>query len=299
MKNQSTNRDIQRVSLVTLETKEEKVELQKEETIWKVNGENEVRTDAIRMLLETLSRISIKSTVSESLFQNDWKEDSASVIRIKIKENPGGLKSYLVYPVNSNPYGNYFKKREGGTAYIVNIPGYSGDVGSLFITHEKYWLPHLVYTYQPSEIREVKMIVFSNDEQSFKILQDSLGSIRFLSYPAEKPVESMDTLKVLRYLSYFINLRFERWAFDLDSVNRNDILSSQPLHELSVTDKFGKTVHLTTYPIIRKTGDNEADIDLNRIYARMNNESDLVVIKYVDIDPILKVRSYFIEKPEE
>ena len=231
-----------------------------------------------------------------SEFRKDWNSDSSSVIRVEIKEEPIGLKSFLVYPVSTNTYGNYLKKREGGTAYIVNIPGYSGDVGSLFVTSRKYWLPDIIYTYKPSDLREVKMIIPGEGDLSFKIVQDSLTSIGLFSYPEDTPVELFDTTKVLRYLSYFNHLRFEQFVINLDSAKMKEIMSSMPLHELAILDKSGGILNLKTWPITIKTEGKE-EIDLNRIYGRINNGPDLVIIRYVDIDPVLKVKSYFVNKP--
>lgn len=282
-----------RVTSVILETRGEHLVLKKEASGWMVNNSHEARLSAIRSLLETLSRLSIKSTVPESLFQEEWKDDSASVIKVQIREKPGGIKSFLVYPVSTNPYGNYFKKREKGTPYIMNIPGYSGNIGSLFVTNEKFWLPHTIYSYQPSEIQMIKMLIYKNESQSFVIYQDTPGSVQLLSLPDEKPMEDLDTIRVHRYLSYFNNLKFEQWVFDSDSVNINAILSSQPMHKLSIKEQSGDSITLITYPIINESGSDGPEIDLNRIYVRINDKKDLVIIKYVDIDPVLKDRTYF------
>ena len=143
------------------------------------------------------------------------------------------------------------------------------------------------------------MLVHNSEDESFIILQDSTGSVRLHSLPADNPVENLDSSRVLRYLSYFSSLRFERWVSEEDSINLNEVFASQPVYELSIKDKSGSVLNLKTYPILRETEKIKQEIDLNRIYGRMNNEPELVVIKYIDIDPVLKVRSNFIEKPAE
>lgn len=283
---------IDRVTSVILEKDGEQLVLQKKESGWVVNNLYEARPYAIQRLLETLSRISIKSTVPESLFQKEWEKNSGPVIRVQVRERPGGNKSFLVYPVQSNPYGNYFKKREKGTPYIINIPGYSGNVGSLFVINENFWLPNIVYSFQPSQIKMIEMLNFEDESKSFVIHQDTIGSLKILPIPDKEPMENIDTSQVYRYLSYFTSLKFERWVIESDSVDFNSVLSIQPMHRLSITDRSGNTIRLSTYPIYRESG-NGSDIDLNRIYVRINEENELVIIKYVDIDPVLKDRSYF------
>lgn len=288
-----------RVTAVILEKEGERLELNRGESGWIVNNRYEARPSAIRFLLETLSRISIKSSVPESQFQEEWKRDSSGVIRVEIRERPGWIRSFLVYPVTSNPYGNYFKKREKGRPFIVNIPGYSGNVGSLFITSEKFWLPHTLYSCQPSEIQMIRLLMVDNERQSFVIYQDKPGEVELRSLPEEKPVQNLDTARIYRYLSYFINIQFERWVFDSDSVNIPEVLSLQPRHELTVREQSGNSTTVRTYPIIRRMENGQPRIDLNRIYATFNDDSALVIVKYVDIDPVLKEREYFLLNDKE
>ncbi len=283
-----------RVTEVILEKQGERLMLTLGESGWMVNNRYEASPSAIQFLLETLSRISIKSTVPESQFQEDWKRESSSVIKVEIRERVGRVKSFLVYPVHSNPYGNYFKKREKGTPFIVNIPGYSGNVGSLFITSEKFWLPHTLYSCQPSDIRMVQLVIYDNEPQSFIIYQDSPGAVRLFSFPEEEPVQNLDTGRIYRYLSYFHNIRFERWVFDSDSVDIHTILSSQPSQQLIIREQSGRSTTIRTYPIKKGIINGLEEADLNRIYANRNDEKDLVIVKFVDIDPVLKERNYFI-----
>lgn len=283
-----------RVIAVILEKQNERLELTRGDSGWIVNNRFEARPSAIRFLLETLSRVSIKSTVPELQFQEEWKLDSSGVIRVEIRERPGRIKSFLVYPVTSNPYGNYVKKREKGTPFIVNIPGYSGNVGSLFVTNEKFWLPHTLCSSQPSDIGMIRLLIHDNESQSFVICQEAPGAVELLSLPEKKPVQNLDSAKVYRYLSYFINLRFERWVFDSDSVDIPEVLSLEPRHELTIREHSGKSITIRTYPIIRAIKDGKQEMDLNRIYATMNDDSALVIVKYIDIDPVLKERDYFL-----
>ena len=137
------------------------------------------------------------------------------------------------------------------------------------------------------------MLIHDNESQSFVIHQDSPGAVRLLSLPEEEPVQNIDTARVYRYLSYFINLRFERWVYDSDSVNVHAVLSTQPRHELTIQEHSGRRTTIRTYPIIREMKTGEAETDLDRIYVNRNDEKDLVIVKYVDIDPVLKERNYF------
>ncbi|UCG28707.1 MAG: hypothetical protein JSV24_04940 [Bacteroidales bacterium] len=286
-------KNINRVASIILEEGNEKLVLKKGDSGWTVNEKELAGTKTIRYFLESLSRITIKSTVSESIFLNDLSNDPVPEIRVTVKEKPGFSKSYLVYPVSSNPYGNYFKKREKGIAYVVNIPGFSGNVGSLYITSEKLWLPHEIYSYQPSRIRMVCLEYPSDDGSSFMIRQDSTGCFELFSLPGELPVPEVNHERILRYLTYFSILRFERRVMESDSVDVEGILLSIPVQNLKVEDIDGEIITLRMFPIVDRYSDSEEEVDLNRIYGQINGEKELVVIRYMDIDPILKDLTYF------
>ena len=282
-----------RVTSVILERNNEKLLLKREKTGWKVNDKKEASTATVRFFLETLSRATIKSTVAESLFRNDLASNPVPVVRVTIKKTPGLTKSYLVYQVSSNPYGNYFKKREKGIPYVVNIPGFSGDIGSLYVTNEKFWLPHEVFRYQPSQIRMVSLEYKPGEKSSFMIRQERSGHIELYSLPGELPVQDVNRAKLSRYLTYFNVLRYERPVLETDSVNVKALLSSTPVHHITVEDTTGKEITLRTYPIVNQNVDSGSQVDLNRIYGQINEEKELVIIRYMDIDPILKDLSYF------
>lgn len=292
---------VQNTDLITgivLEKNDESLILEKENGSWVVNRHSEVRDNAITFFLEALSRVSIKSPVADSDLIFDIPFDSLPVVKVRISRKFGLVKSYLVYQVRTNSYGNYFKKSPKSRAYIVNIPGFQGNVGSLYTTNEKFWMPNTIFSSQPAEIRSVTVEYPGTGKSSFMLRRDSLNILRLFRFPDEIPVTKIENEKMQRYLMNFTNVRFERWLTEGDSVITDSLLAYGPQHIVRLENMTGKITLLETFPIFpggteMKTGP-VPEADLNRVYARINRDEEFVIIRFMDIDPVLKEIDYFL-----
>jgi hypothetical protein len=101
-----------------------------------------------------------------------------------------------------------------------------------------------------------------------------------------------DSSLVIRYISYFARVPFESWAFDTGDAERKSIEGRQPLYRISVITTTGKKQVLTLWTIL--TGETEQkEIDSNRLIGKTDDRDQLFILRYFDIDPLIKKRSYF------
>ena len=101
-----------------------------------------------------------------------------------------------------------------------------------------------------------------------------------------------DSTLVMRYLSYFTWIPFESWALDLKVDERKLIESRRPLYRITVTPAGGTKIILTLWE--RMTGEGSSKIiDSDKLTGKTQRNDDLFIIRYFDIDPLLKRRSYF------
>jgi len=96
----------------------------------------------------------------------------------------------------------------------------------------------------------------------------------------------------MRYISYFTHVQFESWALDLSREEKEKIISGEPLYKITVTltDRQLKEVTLWERRI---TENGEEKDDSDRLWGQTGSQDDVFVIRFVDIDPLLKKRSYF------
>jgi hypothetical protein len=206
------------------------------------------------------------------------------------------VKSFSLFKVNSNSYANYARKNEGANPYVLYIPGFNKPIGSLFVTKEKFWKPYIFFHYQPGMIKAVKMEYPDSPEKSFRIEKTGANRYKLLRNGKEVPV--FDTLAIERYLSYFRNIRYTRWELGIDSAETDSVISTTPEFILTVTDITGENNTIKTYSKLVSLVDREDILTAshNEVFVKQNDEKELSVARYFDLDPVIKEIKYFLAK---
>jgi hypothetical protein len=266
-----------------------KLSLEKKGENWFINEKTEARKNGILFIQRILTEIEIKSPVSEELFKSEITDKGIEPVRIRAYENKKLLKSFLVYKTSSNSYGNIMKIRAGSKPFIVYVPGFDGDIGSAFTLNELFWQPYTVFNLLPSEIGSVNFENLSDSASSFLIT----GRNHHFSLSEKgRELTGWDSALVTRYLSYFAWVPFEKWDFEIGEKEKELVESQKPLYRITVISTVGKKTILTLWEKMKEgEGDNSKDTD--RLLGKTQSSDEFFVIRYFDIDPLLKRRSYF------
>ncbi len=259
---------------------------------WLINGKSEARKSGILFILRILHEIKIKSPVSPELFKSEITEKGIEPLKIKVFENRKLIRSLLVYKTPSNDYGNIMKIRERSKPFIVYVPGFDGDIGSAFTLNELFWQPYTVFNLLPSEIASVNFENLSDTSSSFLIT--SPNNHLTLS-PSDRAATAWDSARVRRYLSYFAWIPFEKWELGINEEERKHLESQQPLYRITVITSDGRKSVLSLWE--KKKGEKESGtIDSDRLLGKTQSANEFFVMRYFDIDPLLKKRSYFYQE---
>jgi hypothetical protein len=113
---------------------------------------------------------------------------------------------------------------------------------------------------------------------------------RFGLYDNSGELAGWDTSRLIRYVSYFTHVPFESWALDLSADEKGKIEKSEPLYKITVVNAEGERKILRLWK--RSIGGEMKD-DTDRLWAKTEDTGEIFIIRYVDIDPLLKKRSYF------
>jgi hypothetical protein len=268
---------------------DKRLSLEKSGDRWIMNRKEETRKSAIAFILRTLKEMKIKSPVSTEIFENEIIKKKVDPIKVNIYERRKLVKSFFVYKTGSNIYGNIMKIKPSSKPFIVCIPGYEDNIGTHFILNELFWKPYLIFNLLPSRIESIRFENYSDTSSSFII--NCVRSGYSLS-DGKHFMAGWDTLKVKRYISYFTAISFESWAFDLTENEKENIGSALPLFRITVKPWDEPEVSLTIWEKwITVNGEKKDDTD--RVWAKTNLQKGIFVMRYFDLDPILKKRSYF------
>jgi hypothetical protein len=265
-----------------------KVILRKSGEEWTVNKSAEARKTAVLFLIKTLQELSIKSPVSAEVFKSEIIDKKTEPVRVTVYHRSRPVKSFYVYKTTSNLYGNIMKMRTGSKPYIVYMPGYEDNIGSHFIADELFWTPFSAFSLLPSQIRSIKMEIVNDQAESYSIGRN--GGKFFLSNTVSEP-KGLDSVRLKRYITYFTSVSFESWAFDLPDAAKNEIRATAPAYRITVVTTEGKEDVLTVWDRYSDEGKKEKDTD--RVWAEKNDGRGLFVLRYFDLDPILKKKSWF------
>ncbi len=273
-----------KVTKVEFSQNNNKLTLEKKGDAWVVNDKYETRESGINFIEKVITGIEIKSPVSESTFKKEITDKNIEPIKVKVYEGNKVVRSFLVYKTDSNIYGNIMRMKANSKPFIVNVPGYETNIGYAFTLNENYWRPYTLFNFLPSEISEVSLSNISDPEYSFVITNNN-GKYQMSSQG--NILTGWDTSRVERYLTYFSMVPFESWQFDLDEEALSEV-SGSPFINISVNSTADKNVSVNFWQ--KKTN---GLIDTDRLWAKFDDNDNYVVVKYYDIDPILKRNSYF------
>lgn len=277
------------ITRIELSSEGKKLILEKKGESWLINGKSEARKSGILFIQRILTGIKIKSPVSSELFESEIKAKNIVPVRVRVYENMRVLSTFLVYKTLSNPYGNIMKKKDSSKPFIVYVPGYDGNIGSAFITNELYWQPYTVFNLLPSEIASVDFENFSDTSSSFMI---SCRDKRYALSCSSGNLSGWDSTLINRYISYYARVPFESWAFDIPEAEKKSIETSQPLYRITVTTTMNRKSVLDLWALQTiKNGSKVTDSD--KLLGKTDANDMLFLMRYFDIDPLIKKRSYF------
>jgi hypothetical protein len=280
------------ITRIELSGEGKKLVLQKIRGSWLINGKSEARKSGVLFIIRILKEIKIKSPVSKEFFENEITGKNIPQVKVQVYEKSRLLKTFLVYKTRSNIYGNIMKMKETSKPFIVYVPGYEGDIGSGFIVNELFWQPYTVFNLLPSEIASLGFENFSDTASSFSIIK---RDNRFVLSGTQGKLKGEDSTLVVRYVSYFAWVPFESWALEMGEAEKKSIEDDIPLYRISVKTSTGKMKVLTLWGL--KTDQNGAKvIDSDRLLGKTNERNELFIMRYFDIDPLIKKRSYFFQK---
>lgn len=266
-----------------------KISIEKQGNSWLLNGEKEIRRNGALFLVRILQEMQIKSPVSPEMFKKEMKENNLKPVRVRTYNKHRLLRSFIVYKTRSNNYGNIMKMKENAKPFIMYVPGFDGNIGSAFTLNELFWMPYTIFDLLPSEIAKVSFESFADTANSFSIIRNGKG---FTLNGNGRALSGYDSTQVARYLTYFTHIPFEDWSFETQDEMRNRIITGTLLYRITVEKPGGARTILTLWPkkILK---DGLENIDTDRLYGKTDSSDELFIVRYYDIDPLIKKRSYF------
>ena len=283
---------------------------------WTVNDKYKARKDAIKTILTTMMRVSVLEPVSKAEHNSVIKRLASSSVkveiyqyvyridlfnRIKLFPHEKLTKTYYVGGNTQNNIGTYMLMEKSTVPFITYMPGFRGFISVRYTPREDDWRDHTIFNQRISDIKSVKLEFLESPEMSYilKNTGETIFSLKSLKDNTE--IRDFDTLKVLDFITSFSNIRFEALLNNLDIPGKDSIMTSQPYHIVTLTNRAGEEFVVKTFHKYPSTEEfdfegNPVLYDRDRLYALVNNEKDFVLIQFFVFDKILRPLSYFIKR---
>ncbi len=283
---------------------------------WQLNGKYKAQQESVDLLLKTMLNLAILEPVSEAAHNTVVRLLSANAVKVEIYQwvpriklskkirlfmHEKKVKTYYVGHVTQSNIGTYMIMEGSKTPFIVYMPGFRGFVQSRYRTIENDWRDHTIFAVPLGDIASVTVEFPANPENSFRVVRESDLALRLYSENGRQEIPSYDTVRVLDFLTSFMNIRFEALVNDMNPQRKDSVLSVPPLHIITVASKDGRLQVVKTF---RKPGmpgeidleGNPVIVDRDRLYAVFNEDREMALIQYFVFDRITRPLPYYLNK---
>jgi hypothetical protein len=275
-----------------------RITLVREKHGWKVNAKYAVRTDAIALLLQALHDLKVNRPASINEHNNIVKEMAASAIKVEIFDDADKkMQVYYVGLPGKNYQGNYFLMENSNQPYLVEIPGFDGELSARFFVGEDDWRTRNIMQLKPADIKTVSVIYFDERKnESYSIASLNLNEYKIMPNNNDKP----STKKCFDLFNSFRNLSVLAYTLNIPETDSFKALSPFALIEIITTDNKKNQIELV-HGLLSKRSKQQFDeagipkkFDDENHFAWINNRSEFVKIQNFALRNILQPKSYFL-----
>ncbi len=273
--------------------------LERQGEIWIVNHKYMARKDAIKLLLETIATIDVKSPVAKSMLPRVTKLLATNSVKVEIYANDKRVKTYYVGDATPDNMGTYMILENSSMPFVMHKPGFNGYLTVRYFIDETDWRDLSLF---PISINKLYSIQISSTEQpafSFTIIRKSPVDYVLLDMQ-NKPVSNYDTITVKEYASTVIKLKAQSWEIYIPPARIDSIKQAVPFFQITIKTINEENYNLKLYrhPNTHNQTDAQGKLypyDMDVMYGLLNNK-DIVLCQYFVFDPILVPINTFTEK---
>lgn len=282
------------ISLITITSGADQIILARENGDWRLNNAFKAKKEAIDLVLNMLQRLEVAAPVPRRYQAIAAKKLEHQGKFVQIHEGNHLLRSFYIAYDTSETLRTLYLKEGSKTPFILKLKGYSlSNISLLFSPQVRFWRDNVLFNFKPSDISAIQIDYPMNPSQSFKISIRSENQPELVKTSTGESIKNIDNEHIRHYLYYFSGVEYHLPDTDSLPVTDDDLLFA----EIRITDVSDVPVQVRLYRKALKISSGDAQkYDLYRCFGRINEEDEIISIKYVDIDPILKELNDFLKK---
>lgn len=286
---------------------------------WTLNDSLKARPEGMVLLLNTMSKLAVKAPVSKSTHNTIVKTLATTSVKVEIyqmvyrinlfntiKLFPHEKLTKVYYVGNATPdnMGTFMLMEGSDTPFVVYLPGFKGYVSARFTAYTSDWRDHTIFAKKPSQIRSINVEFPQEPVESFIIEKSGDYDVKLKQLSTGQVYNGFDTTRVMDFINAYRNIRFESSFQNIDPLHKDSITSQVPVNIIELTDVSGQTQRVVTYrrANLAQASDLDGNLfpyDVDRLYAAINDEKELLIVQYFVFDPITRPLSFLLGRAAE
>lgn len=255
-----------------------KVDLQKNDDKWTVNGKPAFNKQVAVFLNETVKKVAIRGPVAENYRNYVITQMASNAVKISIYIGEKIVKTYYVGEADQLHKSTYIYMENSKTPYEGHIPGFDGYLTPRYHVIEEDWYDRILFDYKPEDLKQVEFNYHEKPSESFTMIRK--GEDYFLN--GEKIQQS----KGKSFFALFRYIGFEGYPNYLTQQTQDSIMLQKPMIDIIITENSGNENKLTIWRKGRDTDrtlyDSKGNIlapDAERYFAKSNKIAPLLLIQ--------------------
>lgn len=263
---------------------------------WMYNEKYSARPTAVKILLETISKLNVKYIPTSQSMDAMIRAIAADGIKVEIYDRKGkAMKVYYVGGVTNDEQGTIMAMEGSERPYVMHVPSFIGTLRVRYLLGDDQWRSRDVFEEKPEEIQQISIQYPKERSESFILEKTGDASYNVRPYFSTTPAIKKPQRKgvVEGYLVQFESLASE--AFETTNPLRDSIVQLVPsaIINLKKTDGTEKTVRF--WPTETEYEPQSGKPYVVRYFTDINEESFMLTQNRV-FAPIFRGYSFFFEK---
>jgi hypothetical protein len=266
---------------------------------WQLNGKDQPKYDILKILMDALYKMEVRSPVAKSAYNNVVKSLASSAIKCEIYLNKESkpFKTIYVGDQTADQLGTFMMLEGSSSPFIMHIPGFNGYLTPRFSTSYAAWQSTKLFSYRPDEIKYLMVNYANAPKQSFLISYDK--SIFYVQSPVTNQfIQKVDLVAIENYLAQYTNVYYET---SINDKQRDTLSLGESSIRITVKDMENKLKTVDIYPVplshrslaqTDSTG-NVLKYDLDRVYGIVTPGNNLITIQKPILNRLLRQFSDF------
>jgi hypothetical protein len=285
--------------IVIADAHSRKMELIRGANGWTDVDGNCIIDENIKHVLYIFKNIEFKGYVAEGSRKQHINLLSTSATKVDIYQDGDLTKTWYVGTATPDHYGQVMllesaSEGKSDLPVLMKVRGLNGIIEPSFIADIRSWACTEILAIPIRDIKKVEVNYLDDKGRSFSVEQNNF---KFKVKQAGQPIQFADTTAVLRYLSGFKKVNYEKPNYSLNDKEIDSLKNSKPFRTLKISQTSGKSIYLKMYRLkAEENYDTEfgeiINHDANSFWCVLPNGS-VVKCQYFVFDPLTRGDIYF------